>query len=472
MSDKKNIDRLFQEKFKDFEAAPDPQVWVNIEAALREKKRRIIPFWLRLSGVAAALFFGILAVNHFNFTAVSPIKTSVVEQSAPVADSLSNKNQIQKTVLSVPTQQQLVITNPKTVSNHEKETTNSASQTANQQTHPQTAVALYQSKNNSPLKTISATDNHSPTGTTAVAQTAIEKESKTTLASTKDNSIATPAVSQKQTVALTTNTKEEKVVPTPTNELEELLKKKQEKTNVVAQIAHKWQVVPTVAPVYLNASASGSAIDQQFANNTKTAETNLSFGIGLHYAITKKLRLRTGVNKLSLDYNTNDVGYSTSLMANNLENIAYSSSSAIEVKNQDQMSISQGNVDLAAISRTATGVINQKMGYYEVPVELSYALLNKKFGINLIGGFSTFFLSENKIALRSSTTDFTLGEAKNLNDVHFSTNLGLGFKYQIVKAFQINLEPMVKYQLNTFTGSSSSYKPVFIGLYSGVSYSF
>jgi hypothetical protein len=59
MSEKKNLERLFQEKFKDFEATPSPAVWDNIEAELRKKKkRRVIPLWFRLSGVAAILLIG------------------------------------------------------------------------------------------------------------------------------------------------------------------------------------------------------------------------------------------------------------------------------------------------------------------------------------------------------------------------------------------------------------------------------
>ena len=46
MNDKKNIDRLFQERFKDFEAVPDEQIWSNILDALHEKKRKkVIPLW-------------------------------------------------------------------------------------------------------------------------------------------------------------------------------------------------------------------------------------------------------------------------------------------------------------------------------------------------------------------------------------------------------------------------------------------
>ncbi|WP_126552811.1 hypothetical protein [Flavobacterium sp. GSP27] len=60
----------------------------------------------------------------------------------------------------------------------------------------------------------------------------------------------------------------------------------------------------------------------------------------------------------------------------------------------------------------------------------------------------------------------------DLKQIHFSTNVSTGFKYRIVKSFQINFEPMVKYQINTFSNNSGDFKPLFIGLYSGISYSF
>jgi hypothetical protein len=37
MNDKKNIDRLFQERFKDFESEPNEQVWANIQLALKKR---------------------------------------------------------------------------------------------------------------------------------------------------------------------------------------------------------------------------------------------------------------------------------------------------------------------------------------------------------------------------------------------------------------------------------------------------
>ena len=62
MSDKKHIDRLFQEQFKNFEATPNEEVWNNIEQRLHgnKRKRRVIPIWWQYGGVAALLmlFFG------------------------------------------------------------------------------------------------------------------------------------------------------------------------------------------------------------------------------------------------------------------------------------------------------------------------------------------------------------------------------------------------------------------------------
>jgi len=56
MSNKKNIDDLFKEGFKNFEASPSPKVWSAIQAKLEEKEeRKVIPLWFKLAGVAALL---------------------------------------------------------------------------------------------------------------------------------------------------------------------------------------------------------------------------------------------------------------------------------------------------------------------------------------------------------------------------------------------------------------------------------
>ena len=74
---KKNIDKLFQEKFNDFEEIPDEKVWDAISASLDKKNsRKVIPFWWKLGGVAALLAIMFMAINPFEGKIdVAPILT-------------------------------------------------------------------------------------------------------------------------------------------------------------------------------------------------------------------------------------------------------------------------------------------------------------------------------------------------------------------------------------------------------------
>ncbi|TDE46618.1 hypothetical protein E0I26_00615 [Flavobacterium rhamnosiphilum] len=483
MNDKKNIDRLFQEKFKDFETEPNKHVWINIQTALQEKKkeRKVIPFWIKSSGIAAAFLLGLFALNtvlnnnnNIELKNGVVIDSKILKNSFDGKDSTLDKTKKERNPLEIKKIPQVVVSKIKTAKRNEKEITSSDRFKINSNKEKnQNGSVVYFQKDNSPLKPTTANNNNQKS--TAVIA---EKNNATTY--NPFENIQQNQTQEKNGLKEVENSKiaaiESKKQPssnteTP-NELEEILKNKKggEKDALVLNQKNKWQITPNIAAVYLNSNSGGSAIDPQLSENQKTTDNGLSFGIGVNYAISKKMVLRSGINKLTVGYNTNDVLYSAGLSSNNLANVTYTSNTLIEIKNQAALNtLTTFEKDL---QKTNTGVLNQKMGYYEVPLELSYAVLDKKFGINIIGGVSTLFLNQNKISLVSSETNVKLGEAKNLNQVHFSTNVGLGFKYQIIKSFQINVEPMVKYQLNTFSNNSGDFKPLFIGLYSGISYSF
>jgi hypothetical protein len=85
---------------------------------------------------------------------------------------------------------------------------------------------------------------------------------------------------------------------------------------------------------------------------------------------------------------------------------------------------------------------------------------------------STLFLNANAVSVQSAATTMSLGKANNLNDIHFSSNIGLGFKYEFWKNFEAHFEPTFKYQFNTFSRDAGNFRPYFVGLYSGVSFRF
>ncbi|WP_026706049.1 outer membrane beta-barrel protein [Flavobacterium soli] len=550
MSDKKNIDRLFQEKFKDFEVEPKEHIWVNIDAALREKKeRRIVPFWLKLSGIAAGL-----VLSFFGLNLLLNDSTSIENNQVVIENDTQPKD---KNSLTAPKNESVVATEKASEKNTVDNNSNVNPASINQKTNSnddlanQNTAVVNQEKNSAAKKnttTISSEENNAVAKTgIQVEKSATKKGTKTlnsfaienknnavaddnqsvqkqknqigkntnnnqkTASSQENNAVAAqnkkdvntnqPLNSNQKTVLndedsktqiannqksiedkntigkedfkTITNKKDSTAIAKveEPNALEELLKKNEEEKKTIAETKiNRWQISSNVAPIYFNSASNGSPIDNQFAENSKSYENNLSFGVGVNYALNKKLSVRTGVNKFTLGYNTNDVVFFAALDQVSFSNVASSNAGAtiqvISMRNTAELGFD------SEIQNNNQGVMTQKMGYFEVPMEMSYKLIDKKFGVNLIGGISTLFLNENEVSVSSSMMSASLGKANNLNDIHFSTNVGVGFRYRFWKSFEANFEPMFKYQINTFNKDAGNFKPYFIGLYSGVSFNF
>lgn len=479
MNEKKNIDRLFQERFKDFEAVPDAKIWNNIHDALHQKKsKKIIPLWWKLSGIAAGFVLAFLAIHPIWNAADS--ETKMVIAPTEIENNSSNpsntptetgvafekdnftKKEVEKnseTSFGNTIQNKSVITN-----------SNSNKNLKINQKFFQTNAAVSLIKKNSRL-------NSTLIKTEKVASNSINEEKNQAETRIEAFNNEKNIVSTKYTFANKNKIQEEQdsiavVLASAPNPLEELLRKKNENENRLADAPlNRWNVSTNVAPVFFNSASNGSPIEAQFEGNNKTYDTNLSVGVGVQYAVNKKLSVRTGVNKVTLGYETNDVVFFGGINSSGVSNLASSNATSnIEV-------ISANNISALRpfeenINNAERGVLNQKMGYYEVPLELSYALVNRKFGIHVIGGLSTLFLNENSVAVQSENTMVSLGKANNLNEIHFSGNAGIGFRYELWKNFEARFEPTLKYQFNTFNRDAGNFKPYFVGLYSGVSFRF
>ena len=205
----------------------------------------------------------------------------------------------------------------------------------------------------------------------------------------------------------------------------------------------------------------------------------MSYGVAVSYEISPKLSVKTGINKVDYGYNTNDVEFSSTLEGfgnGQIENIAYSNQSMnilVESTVSNTSSLTGKNAfDATAKNPSLSGVMAQQFGYLEIPVELNYALINNKFGVDLIGGVSSLFLVDNSVSLTSGELTTEMGEANNLNTVNFSTNVGFGLHYKFTPKVQLNIDPIFKYQLNTFSNTAGDFRPFTIGVYSGLNFKF
>jgi len=543
MKEQKNIERLFQEKFKDFEAIPPQNSWDTIASRLNEKKKkkRVVPFWFQLSGIAASLIIvGTLIWNYQskNDTLIQDNNIIVSEDDNNKTNNNANSGLKNSAITSSESNQ--LNQNP-SEENKFEENINQNNVNTNELTKSRNAIVSGSEENK---KTNSAISSFINSNGSIVDNTKGNKISKNKKRNTgKNNDIITSnnelignenVLNNSNDKNLVTNQKKKSIDKTNNkdiysdkidaffekdniettftnntntdlkennnsntiiasteiitkdstlvakiaeekNPLEELLTEKEEGKNEdekEKEKRSKWAISTNASPVYFNSLAEGSSIDSKLVANQKSFNSTLSYGVGINYNITKKLTIKTGVNNLKIDYNTNDIAFYQDVRAKPLENIKTNNAGKminIESKLQD-------NGQFVSVIGTPLvkydGSLNQEIGFIEVPLELSYKLIDRKFGIDVIGGVSTLFLSENNVSLVSNGQEMSIGSANNLNNIHFSSNVGLGFKYSFWKNFNANFQPMFKYQINTFSENSGNFKPYFIGLYSGISFSF
>ena len=545
MNENKNIERLFQEKFKDFEVVPNESNWDNIEARLNEKeKRRIIPFWWRLSGVAAALLLGFLITNALFFSnpigknnvvnqennipsktqpngksnenSIKTIKENeaVVASEAKILKNKSSQNKTKEGSLKSPKNNSLNNNNDIVYSNEKVKNENNVDNNINQKNKINRKKSsanfninpsvLTKNDNKSPIdllqkKEIVVTKNNQLVSSdlekkeavinknNLVVNNALEKaitnqekpvsKDITSPKSTFENKSFESLNPNKEILAENTIIEIKNIDTTKiavvTNALEELLKEKEVKKKAEPKL-NRWQVATNVAPIYFSSTSGGSPLDSRFESNDKEFQPSFSYGLGVNYSLNKKWSIRTGVNALALEYKTNNVVFFQTVNARQIEHVKSNlQGSLIQIENKDNSEPIEIGANSEIIEKF-NGSINQKMGYIEIPVEFSYKLMDKKFGIDLISGFSSLFLNENSVSVLSSNGGefINIGRANNLNDIHFSGNLGFGFRYRFWKAFNANVNPMLKYQMNTFNSDSGNFKPYAFGLYSGISYTF
>ncbi len=500
--DKNNLDDLFQEKFKDFKEVPDEKVWGSIAHSLdQQKKRRAVPLWWKLAGVAALIAILFLVVNPFGEPDGSTILITDTDQPANPAASDNPADTIKPGTANDREANGIsardgdtgsAADERKAVVNKDVNSGNSVAQKGN---YPQPGKDP--SKGASQITENRIQKDTASRGVRSQERT-ISEEARDGIArveqgvATKDKDAAAADGELNRSRELedaqeaiagaeaAPNDAEEGETAGKKSIFDEIAAAEQEEEEIAAT-DHKWSVGARVAPVYFNSFGEGSPIHPNFVSNSKTGNVNLSYGLSVAYEVSPKISVRSGVNKVEYGYDTNDIQFTSSLAASTqlqLTNIDY----ALASKNLvvQSLSTTEGTPDVIANNSrevagpepSQNGRMVQQFGYLEVPLEVNYALLDTKVGINLIGGVSSLFLVDNMVTLQSGNGATQIGEANNINTVNFSTNVGFGINYQLSQKIQLNLEPVFKYQLNTFSDSSGNFEPFSIGVYSGLNFKF
>ena len=555
MRNKKHIDRIFQEKLKDFEATPSPKVWKNIKNELDQEGRskKLYPLWMRLAGIAALLLIlfsiGNLVISDQNdptgvdsqivdtedtnsetvtpkiplndpvnsvvneLSNEEPNDTEALDSSFDASDNaLANTNDIDPTTKSEKSNslrhdsdktsksysnknepalvQQSNLKNGASEKESFKNTANSVVTNEGSDTR-RVEDSEFEDNSDKDARSSSFGNDRRITDSTdglpnqidGIENGVVNKEDRLNGSNLMENTDSLEN-GNLNTIAMNPSPvdenkdAEEEGISEPENQelrsieeeiaqAEDIIEKEEEKK------VDRWQVYANVAPVYYNTLGTGSHIDDQFVENSKSGEVNMSYGVNVSYALNNKLKLRTGVNTLDLSYDTDNVILYETVGVNyngTPRNITLNSTG------QSFTAISANNLGAQQLSDLVGGdnnaAISQRIAYYEVPLELEYSLVNSRFGLNIFGGFSTFFLEDNQVFSEFDGYKTEVGEANNINSVSFSGNIGLGLDYKFSDKILFNILPTFKYQLNAYKNTSGNFRPYIVGLYTGLSYKF
>lgn len=256
----------------------------------------------------------------------------------------------------------------------------------------------------------------------------------------------------------------------------------------------EWSVGADFSPVY-SYRLIGKGYNSDYYNNVESPITSYSGGINLQYKAKDRLAFRVGVYYTSIgqslgymtvysnqSYNLapdeyKDKFYNYYELDNSLGAIAFNTPYVVVDERGtrvNDLSTNKGYFDVSdPIFQDINAEIQQKFQYIEVPIMLSYKLIDRKIDININGGVNTNFLIGNYVYLVQGNAREIAGFTKDVKNISYSTTLGLGIEYPVFNHIKISLEPSVKYFISKVTTNPNIVShPYSFGLFTGIKYTF
>jgi len=462
MKNIKNIDEMYREKLQNYEKDPPSYLLENILAAAAVSKRsRKLLFW-RIAGVAAALLLAFVAGWQFNTRDSVELKqqTVMTQNPVPKTDTETFIQAEQKMVQNQAVSSSALVAKlnqSKQVESSKSTEISSVSETGQ----------LASTEEPSTLKPLNSIHTMLPGETESVKQLR-ERKSKEVASEGTEKSIDQQIMEQNQQLAMAQN---------------------QDK------VKGRWLVGAQVSPAYSVPNSSHSA---QYASNMLTAETarsvDLGAGLTVEYKPGKRWSVQSGVYYSGMEQNSGISGSQNSMnsFAPGLSADYVNTSVNVDVRtNKLSMNSSAGVIELKGVpqklilgskleSNSVTPAVfssnvqfTQSFDYIEIPLYLRYTLVDSRFGVEMMGGLSSNLLVGNETYMQGASGKSLVGSTQDMEPINYSGTLGVGLKYSLSKRFFLNVEPRVKYYLNSLNSNSSvSYKPYTIGVFTGLSYQF
>ena len=483
-SGEKNIDRIFRDKLRNFDAEPPVEVWGSIKERLFLDRRRKMTLWITrvAAGIAVLAVLSVsyfIARNTIKERLISEDETKVetgTEESTPLAEEVLSEKESPKTIYS---EEEFLI-------KESSETQSSQGEfIAEESSENQYSEGVNRQEITDELKSADRQNMKDELVLTFVHAKSIgQVEYKSAGIETK------PVWSGKQDLFHREDINIEEFAD---DEIYALNVPEEDE-----KLENRWAIGTQVSPLYsyrsLSTQNEAMALDESMAlaNNFNQAESGtLAYagGVNVNYSPIRRLSIQSGVyysrygvsvdNAYLFDFTaTADVESSTKFYSIN------NSSGIIDIENNPSMdyvtnkgdrnnpTTSSGSINEFSL-QVNSGEVIQNFEYIEVPLILRYRLVDRKVGFNFLGGMSTNMLVGSNTYYNNDGNREKIGETTDLKPFNYSSIVGIGIDYAISDRFNISLEPTFRYYLNSINESSviRSY-PYSIGIFTGLRYYF
>jgi len=251
----------------------------------------------------------------------------------------------------------------------------------------------------------------------------------------------------------------------------------------------RWELGAMVSPTYLSTNLRTANEVLRQVNDNESPVLSYSGGFSVSYKMSGRLSIQTGLYYSSLGRKVQGVtSYS------GFAPFASSKSGIIFGVETSSGTIASTNKDIYLADRQANRIdgyysvdnfdplksslvpfgnqLRQNFEYLQVPLIIRYKLIDRKIDFNILGGMAYNFLIGNQTwAMNDDGLKILLGSTEGVDNLLLSSSLGMSLEYELSKSLSLNLEPEVRYFLNT-GGDLGSGNPYTFGVFSGMQFKF
>lgn len=250
----------------------------------------------------------------------------------------------------------------------------------------------------------------------------------------------------------------------PKEEVAEEKKEENKKDSIAPKPFKKFSVFAYGGPS--NFSFPNRAIVTDSTTSNINTSNTARYGVLFGYRLNNKLSIRTGFSLFNLKQSAITVKlnyYMETTPVGGAQIMPPPDFTWIDYNNPPGWN-NGAVIDRLGDSYSAIINIDRELSYVEIPLEISYDLFDKRFGITLTGGGSMLIQTKNEVFAYNENGRMYLGKWNAAAKTSFTGTLGLGLHYKFTPSLQLNAEPVFNYYFNTFKDSKPTSFTVRVGL--------